>query len=308
MRQGVKRDRAACRGHAAPFHWLRKQPRTTRCLHTATLFFGMTMIEQDHDPIDPAVRREIEQRLDAVEANDGVRLLMAIESGSRAWGFPSPDSDYDVRFVYVRPRDWYLSLAPGRDVIEQPIVDEIDLNGWDARKALGLLLRSNAVISEWMLSPIRYRADDPFIAKLATLADALIEPRGLAHHYASLGRHASNRWLGRSSGDVPVKRYFYALRPALAVRALRLNPTVRPPMNLQALIEVCDLPTSLVARIAELVEAKARTNEMTNGTRAPDIEALIAEELDRVSELPASVMPADATERASELFVELVTT
>lgn len=261
-----------------------------------------------HDPIGPAVRREIETRLDAVEVTHGVRMLMAVESGSRAWGFPSPDSDYDVRFVYVRPRDWYLSLVPGRDVIEHPIVDEIDLNGWDVRKALGLLLRSNAVVSEWMLSPIRYRADDPFVAKLALLADTLIEPRALAHHYANLGRHASNRCLDRSSGDVPVKKYFYALRPALAVRALRLNPVVRPPMNLQALIDVCDLPASLVARISELVEAKARTNEMSNGTRVPEVEALIAEELARVSELPASVMPADATERASELFVELVTT
>ena len=123
------------------------------------------------DPIDPAVRLDIEHRLDAVESAEDVRLLMAVESGSRAWGFPSPDSDYDVRFVYVRPRDWYLSLVPGRDVIEYPIVDEIDLNGWDVRKSLGLLLKSNAVVSEWMNSPIRYRTDDPFIAKLAALAD-----------------------------------------------------------------------------------------------------------------------------------------
>lgn len=266
------------------------------------------MITPVYDPIDPAIRCEIETRLDAVEATHDVRLLMAIESGSRAWGFPSPDSDYDVRFVYVRPRDWYLSLVPGRDVIEHAIVDEIDLNGWDVRKALGLLLKSNAVVSEWMLSPIRYRADDPFVSKLAALADALIEPRALAHHYGNLGRHASNRWLDRSSGDVPVKKYFYALRPALAVRALRLDPTVRPPMNLQALIEVCDLPAPLVARIADLVEAKARTNEMSNGTRVPEVEALIAEELARASELPPSVMPGDAIARASELFVELVTT
>lgn len=261
-----------------------------------------------HDPIDPAVRREIEQRLDAVEASDGVRLLMAVESGSRAWGFPSPDSDYDVRFIYVRPRDWYLSLAPCRDVIEHRIVDEIDLNGWDIRKALGLLLKSNAVVSEWMRSPIRYRADDPFISKLASLADALLDPRALAHHYANLARHASNRWLDRATGDVPVKKYFYALRPALAVRALRLNPSVRPPMNLQTLIEVCDLPTVMVDRITDLVELKARTNEMSNGTRVPDVEALIADELGRVSELPVSAMPADAMERASELFVELVNT
>ena len=259
------------------------------------------------DSIDPAVRREIEQRLDAVEAADDVRVLMAVESGSRAWGFPSPDSDYDVRFIYVRPRDWYLSLVPGRDVIEHAIVDEIDLNGWDVRKALGLLLKSNAVVSEWMRSPIRYRADDPFVGKLAALADALLDPRALAHHYANLGRTAADRWLDRT-GDVPVKKYFYALRPALAVRALRLNPTVRPPMNLQALIDVCDLPSSLIDRIADLVEAKARTNEMSNGTRVPDVEALIADELSRVSELPASVMPADAVQRASDLFLKLVNT
>ena len=259
------------------------------------------------DPIPFAIRQEVENRLAAIEAVHGVRVLMAIESGSRAWGFPSPDSDYDVRFIYVRPRDWYLSLVPGRDVIEQPIVDEIDLNGCDVRKALGLLLKSNAVVSEWMLSPIRYRADDPFVSKLAALADALIEPRALAHHYANLGRHASSRWLDRSADDVPVKKYFYALRPALAVRALRLYPAVRPPMNLQALIDVCDLSASLVARIAELVEAKARTNEMANGMRIPEIEAFIADELNRVSELPVSTVPADAVERASELFVELVT-
>jgi predicted nucleotidyltransferase len=262
------------------------------------------MTVQVDDPIDPAVRREIGQRLDAVEA-EGVRLLMAVESGSRAWGFPSPDSDYDVRFVYVRPRDWYLSLAPGRDVIEHPIVDEIDLNGWDVRKTLGLLLKSNAVVSEWMKSPIRYRPDDRFIGRLAALADALLDPRALAHHYANLGRAASNRWLDRA-GDVPVKKYFYALRPALAVRALRLDPTVRPPMNLQALIAVTDLPASFAGRIAELVEAKSRTNEMTNGTRVPEIDRFIAEELARVAELPAAPMRRDAEALASELFVELV--
>ena len=258
-----------------------------------------------HDPIAPDVRREIENRLAAVEAAEDVRVLMAVESGSRAWGFPSPDSDYDIRFIYVRPRDWYLSLAPGRDVIERPIVDEIDLNGWDVRKAFGLLLKSNAVVSEWIESPIRYRLDDPFVAKFAALADAMLDARALGHHYARLGRTAADRWLD-DDGDVPVKKYFYALRPALAVRALRLNPAVRPPMNLQALIEVCDLPASLVARIAELVEAKARTNEMANGCRALEIEVLIADELARVSELPSSRMPDDAAERASELFVELI--
>ncbi|MBQ1499692.1 MAG: nucleotidyltransferase domain-containing protein [Sphingomonas sp.] len=257
--------------------------------------------------IPPAVRREIETRLDAIEATHGVRLLLAIESGSRAWGFPSPDSDYDVRFLYVRPRDWYLSLAPGRDVIETPIEDEIDLNGWDVRKALGLLLKSNAVVSEWMLSPIRYRTDDPFIARLAELADDLLDPRAIAYHYARSGKLAADRWLG-GAGDVPVKKYFYALRPALAIRAIRLNPDARPPMNLQALVAASDLPAVLVEQVEALVEAKACTNERANGTRLPEIDALIRGELGRAGELPARKLRDRFVDRANQLFLELVNT
>ena len=129
--------------------------------------------------IDEHIRLEIDSRLAAVEQTERVRLLVAVESGSRAWGFPSPDSDYDVRFIYVRPRDWYLALEPGRDVIEQPITGEIDLNGWDIRKTLGLLLGSNAIVSEWLSSPIRYRPDDPATARLVELVRHTFNPRGV---------------------------------------------------------------------------------------------------------------------------------
>ncbi|MBN8809859.1 MULTISPECIES: nucleotidyltransferase domain-containing protein [unclassified Sphingomonas] len=259
------------------------------------------------DPIPSAVRQEVETRLAAIEATHGVRLLIAVESGSRAWGFPSPDSDFDVRFLYVRPRDWYLSLVPGRDVIEAPIEDEIDLNGWDVRKALGLLLKSNAVVSEWIESPIRYRPDDSFIAKLATLADDLLNPRAIAHHYARSGKLAAERWLD-GDGNVPVKRYFYALRPALAIRATRLNPSVRPPMNLQALVAAGDLPSALAEQIDMLVQAKARTNERANGTRLPEIDALIRDEIGRAGELPARTPRDRFVTRADKLFLDLVNT
>lgn len=257
--------------------------------------------------ISPEVRREVEARLAAIEAEDGVRVLMAIESGSRAWGFPSPDSDYDIRFLYVRPRDWYLQLRAGRDVIERPILDEIDLNGWDVRKALGLLLKSNAVVSEWIESPIRYRPDDAFVAKLAALADELLNPRALAYHYAKSGTTAADRWL---DGDeaVPVKKYFYALRPALAIRAIRLDPSRRPPMNLHALIAASDLPAALVEQVGILVEAKARTNERANGARLPEIDALIRDELGRAGDLPVRKLRDRFVDRASTLFLDLVNT
>lgn len=262
------------------------------------------MADLNHS-IAPEVRREVESRMAAIEAEDGVRVLLAIESGSRAWGFPSPDSDYDIRFLYVRPRDWYLRLVPGRDVIERPIVDEIDLNGWDVRKALTLLLKSSAVVSEWIESPIRYRPDDPFVAKLEALADVLLNPRALAHYYARAGRTAADRWLD-GADDVPVKRYFYALRPALAIRAVRLDPSRRPAMNLHALIAASALPAGLVEQIDLLVQAKARTNEHANGTRLPEIDALIRDELGRAGELPVRKLRDRFVDRATDLFVELV--
>ena len=259
------------------------------------------MIEQ----IAPEIRQEIEVRLAAIEAADGVRYLLAVESGSRAWGFPSPDSDYDVRFVYVRPRDWYLRLEPGRDVIETPIEDDIDLNGWDIRKTLVLMLKSNAVVSEWLSSPIRYRDDDPAAARIAALANEIFDPRGVAHHYANLGRNAAERWL-EGEDAVPVKRYFYALRPALAIRALRSNPDRRPSMNLQALMAESAIPASLAGMIDELVEARRLTRELGNSRRFPELDALIRDELGRAAELPERKSPETALEAANEIFLDLV--
>ncbi|QNO28989.1 nucleotidyltransferase domain-containing protein [Sphingopyxis sp. OPL5] len=255
--------------------------------------------------IEPAIRQDIENRLSAVEAEDGVRLLLAIESGSRAWGFPSPDSDYDVRFLYVRPRRDYLALSPVRDVIEREIVDEIDLNGWDIRKALGLMLRNNSVLSEWIGSPIEYRDPDPFVARMAELKDRHFDPNGFALHYAKLGRTAIARWL-QDESEVAVKRYFYALRPALAIRVLRRDPSRRPPMQLQQLMAEADLPASLAGEIERLVAMKADTREAGPIARLPEIDALIADELGRADEVPARPTSEAFAAEANDLFLELV--
>jgi len=109
-----------------------------------------------HPDIPVAQWTHIMSELRSIETREDVRILFAIESGSRAWGFASPDSDFDVRFVYVRRQDWYLSLTPGRDVIELPLVGDDDINGWDIRKALNLALKPNPVLLEWLSSPVQY--------------------------------------------------------------------------------------------------------------------------------------------------------
>ncbi len=255
--------------------------------------------------IDPHIRTEIERQLSEIASDDGVRLLLAIESGSRAWGFPSPDSDYDVRFIYVRDRSDYISLLPGRDVIERPIIDDLDVNGWDIRKALSLLLKHNAVVTEWINSPIRYLPDDPVITQISEIADRFFDPRGYALHYASLGQNNRDRW-DLSADGIPVKRYFYALRPALSVRALRLNPDKRPPMRLQDLMIASALSADLASEIEHLVDLKSQTREAGVIKRSSLIEGLIADELGRADEVVSRRSDREFMDEADALFRGLV--
>lgn len=257
------------------------------------------------DVIEPAARREIETRLSRVLEEEGIHYLMAVESGSRAWGFPSPDSDYDVRFIYVRPPQDYVTLRSLRDVVERPIVDDFDVNGWDIRKTLGLLLNHNAVVAEWLDSPIRYVPDDPFVAELAALADKHFNPAGYARHYASLGRNNVARW-SASAEKLAVKRYFYALRPALSVRALRMFPERRPPMRLQDLMALTDLQPALSDEIADLVALKAQSRERAPARRSARIEALIMDELGKAEDVVEKQASASFLIEADSLFRRIV--
>jgi len=200
-----------------------------------------------------------------------------VESGSRAWGFPSPDSDYDARFVYVRRADWYLSLQPGRDVIELPIDGDFDVNGWDIRKALLLLLKPNPVLLEWLSSPIRYRWDDEACAQLRAFAEKTAYARACLHHYVSLSRRLWDEFVeGRE--DVNLKKYLYILRPALCIAWIRKRAGEIPPMSLPDLMAGIALTDVFREEVRGLLARKAQTSEVGNGARIPALDSFIQRE------------------------------
>lgn len=210
----------------------------------------------------PEAVAAIDARLDEVRRDHQVALLLAIESGSRAWGFPSPDSDYDCRFVFVRGAEAYLSPWHLRDVIETPLDGLLDVNGWDLGKALKLLLKGNAVIVEWLTSPIVYEADAEFVRALRAFAERFADRSGTARHYLHLGEKQRRTYFADGK-DVHLKKLFYALRPAAALRWLRLHPdrTIAP-MHFPTLMAECDPPADVLAITGDLIRRKAETREL----------------------------------------------
>jgi predicted nucleotidyltransferase len=253
--------------------------------------------------VAPAACRRIEAALGRIETERGVRVLLAVESGSRAWGFPSSDSDYDVRFVYVATIDDYLSLAARRDVIEQPIADDLDVNGWDLRKALGLALRSNAVVIEWLCSPLRYRDDPSLTTPLRDIVLAAAQLPALEYHYDRMARRAFADIAGAVRPRL--KRYFYALRPALALRWLRAR-RMPPPMDLASLLAGADVPTPLVDTVAELIARKAAAHEGDTVDRVPVVDTYLQQTLASEVTRPSGLSPtAEVAQRAQNFFTSV---
>jgi predicted nucleotidyltransferase len=224
-------------------------------------------------------RTEVAQRLAELAVEEDVRVLVAIESGSRAWGFHSPDSDYDIRFIYARRTEDYLSLRPVRDVIERPIIDLIDLGGWDIAKALRLMARGNAIVAEWLSSPIVYGEEPGFREAFMPLVNDWRSQFGDIAHYYGLARR---QWATFIDGRdvVRLKKYFYVIRPVVALNWLRERPGVPPPMNLPALLEGVALPPATAAALQALRELKQSSGEVGFGPRLHDLDAYLSATLD----------------------------
>ena len=219
----------------------------------------------------------IKEKLLEIESRENVQIIAAIESGSRAWGFASPDSDYDVRFIYVRPLEFYLKLERTRDVIERPINDLLDVNGWDLQKTLRLLHGSNPSVFEWFKSPIVYRETE-FSGEFISIMEKYFLAKSGLYHYLHMAEGNYREYL---KGDmVRVKKYFYVLRPLLAAKWI-LRTNTPPPMLFDELVE-SDLPDELQESVAKLLDLKMNVPELKLIPRADKINRYIETELPRI--------------------------
>jgi uncharacterized protein len=232
--------------------------------------------------------------LKEIEEQAEVRIIYACESGSRAWGFPSRDSDYDVRFIYLHPLDWYLSITEKKDVIEQPINDLLDINGWDLRKALKLFRKSNPPLLEWLQSPIVYLEKYSIPQKIRNLSPLTFSPKSCMYHYLSMAKGNFREYL---QGElVKTKKYFYVLRPILACLWIESKNTM-PPMEFEVLVSSLLPDGALKNEIQELLRRKKAGDELS---LEPKIE-VINEFLDKeISHLETSIIETDKSEPQEE--------
>lgn len=221
---------------------------------------------------------QILSQLRKIETRENVRIVYACESGSRAWGFPSADSDYDVRFLYVRPVEWYLSIDVKRDVIERPVQDGLDINGWDLKKGLSLFRKSNPPLLEWLGSPIVYLEQYSAAENMRRLLPDYYSPTACLYHYLHMAQGNYREYL---KGDVVwIKKYFYVLRPILAMNWIERGLGVVP-TDFNILVSRLLLEPPVADEIALLLAAKRAGAELDRGPRIEVLSRFIEAELDR---------------------------
>ncbi|OSN07332.1 nucleotidyltransferase [Lonsdalea iberica] len=237
----------------------------------------MTLASQG---VSEKMKHQINAALDEVEGEFDVRILYACESGSRGWGFASPDSDYDVRFIYVHPPEWYLRVEPQRDVIERPLTAELDVCGWELRKALALLNRGNPTMIEWLDSPVAYRQDDMATDRLRQLIPDCFSALKASHHYLSIARKNFRTYL--LGERVRLKKYFYVLRSLLAVQWIAEGKGA-PPMQFEVLLNAMVTDPALLEEVRALLKLKCSAVETDTVERQPHIHAFIVRSLETVT-------------------------
>lgn len=226
------------------------------------------------------IRQEILDKLLEIEEKEKVRVLYAVESGSRAWGVESPDSDYDVRFVYVRRREDYLKLEEQKDVIEWQLDEVLDINGWDLKKTLVQFHKGNATLFEWADSPIVYKTTEEWEAVYES-AKPYFSVKAALYHYYGTANSTFKQYL--QEDEIKYKKYVYALRPLLACKYIEERHEI-PPVKFGDLLKQ-SLPERLREEIKEMLMIKAESDEKDLKPKMPVIQEYIEKEIDRYGQL-----------------------
>ena len=270
------------------------------------------------------ITQAIKEKLSQIEQCENIRILYACESGSRAWGFASPDSDYDVRFIFVRPVEDYLRVKELPDFIDAELNEIYDINGWDLKKFFKQLYKSNPVLFEWANSPIVYKTTLEWESVKAIMKEYVLQV-AMIHHYrgmgrrncflaisanekAKLSRNPSSKDLGRalrgSAGEIVLKKYLYVLRPILACVWIMQKHTV-PPTEFSKLVDEV-LPDVLKTSVDELLTVKMKSGEKDKGSRIPRIDSFIEAKLNEATVYPVVAEEQVNYEKLDKLFLEIV--
>lgn len=250
-----------------------------------------------------SITQTIQDHLSRIEATENVTVLYACESGSRAWGFESEDSDYDVRFIYLRRTPHYLSMERGSGAIERPIDNEFDLSGWDLIKALELFRKSNPPLLEWIQSPIVYRSTSSLVERLRRLMPQFYSPRACMYHYLHMADGNFREYL--KGEEVWTKKYFYVLRPVLACLWIE-NGLGVVPTEFHKLVDAVVTDRKLKAEIESILAAKKNGQELRKGPRNEIISSFTEHHILRLS--GAGQRKADTSDASAlnRLFMDIL--
>ena len=237
--------------------------------------------------MDQGIIETIQKKLSQIKKDHNVTILYAVESGSRAWGFESSDSDYDVRFIYAHNTKWYLNILPKKDVIEYPIIEEFDYSGWDLRKTLFLVNKSNPVFFEWLRSPIIYYKDNYFYYIMEQLSKEYFSPIASVYHYLHMASGNYRQFL--QTDEVKIKKYFYVLRPVMACMWIE-NFKESPPMEFEKLL-VQITEKELLEKITELLVKKKSGIEMGIKPKIGIINSFIESKLKHFNDVVSTFDP-----------------
>lgn len=247
------------------------------------------------------IQQTIQNELSQIEQAENVKIIFACESGSRAWGFESEDSDYDVRFIYVRKTSHYISIRKKRDVIERPINNQLDISGWDLTKSLLLLRKSNPPLLEWLQSPIVYREIDSITYKIRQLMPEYYSPKSCMYHYLHMAQGNFREYLKGDS--IWVKKYFYVLRPVLACIWIESDLGIVP-MEFETLVKNIVKEKDLKEAISSLLKKKKAGNELDTGDRIPVISDFLSSQIQRLSAKNERPALSENYDKLDNLFIE----